>query len=258
MDPVPNNTAAVEVEPWMPPKHLLWRSGRTYSIEEGREALVLCFRHLLGDAACDRELQSGGFGVLIKNDPSRPFSESTLRNGLDYLKQRAGSSCDPKVILRSMYRLKFVLNNLGTKGGLAASSVVEDGPGKVYMIACENDIATAREGAMRMSQEIGFSLTQSTSMATAVSELSRNILHYAGEGRISLNCINKGEKRGLKIRATDSGPGIENIEEVLSGNYVSRTGMGLGLLGTKRLLDDFSVDTTPGNGTKVTGIKYVR
>ena len=126
------------------------------------------------------------------------------------------------------------------------------------MIACENDIATAREAAMKMAQRMGFSLTHSTSIATAVSELARNILHYANDGRILLSSVNDGEKEGMKIHAVDSGPGIANIDEVLSGDFVSKTGMGLGLLGTKRLLDEFMVDTAPGMGTKVTGIKYGR
>lgn len=255
MDQITNNISATESESWKLPKHLCWKEGRTYSLEEAREALVGCFRHLLGTTMCNQELQSGGFGALIKNNPSRQFAESTILDGFEHLKQRASISCDPKLVLRSIFRLNFVINNLE---GKKESAQVEQGPGKVYMIACENDIAIARDAAMRMAKKIGFSLTHGTSIATAVSELARNILRYAEEGRVALYIIKKEGQVGLKIYATDEGPGIPNINEILSGNYVSKTGMGLGMIGTKRLLDHFSVETSEGNGTRVMGIKYVR
>jgi serine/threonine-protein kinase RsbT len=125
-------------------------------------------------------------------------------------------------------------------------------------ISAENDIAVARESAMRMAQACGFTLADSTSVATAVSELARNILHYAMEGRIMLSRVKENGRTGMKVIAVDSGPGISNLEEVLSGEYTSKTGMGLGLLGTKRLMDQFQVDSTAANGTKVTAIKYGR
>jgi len=125
-------------------------------------------------------------------------------------------------------------------------------------ITTENDISVARDAAMRMAQECKFTLADSTSMATAVSELARNILHYAMEGTIVLSRVSESGRNGIKVTAVDSGPGIENIDEILSGGYTSKTGMGLGLLGTKRLMDQFQVDSTAGNGTKVTAIKYGR
>ena len=125
-------------------------------------------------------------------------------------------------------------------------------------ISAENDISIARDAAMRMAQACNFSLADSTSMATAVSELARNILHYAMEGKIMLSRVNEKGRHGVKVTAIDSGPGIRNLDEILSGSYTSKTGMGLGLVGTKRLMDQFQVDSTPGNGTRVTAIKYGR
>ena len=123
-------------------------------------------------------------------------------------------------------------------------------------IATEADISIARDAAMRMALASEFTLADSTSLATAVSELARNILHYAMEGTIVLSRVNDKGRKGVKVTATDSGPGISNLDEILSGGYVSKTGMGLGLLGTKRLMDQFDVQSTVGSGTKVTAVKY--
>jgi serine/threonine-protein kinase RsbT len=122
----------------------------------------------------------------------------------------------------------------------------------------ENDISVARDAAMRMAQSSGFTLADSTSVATAVSELARNILHYASAGKIVLSRVSENGRRGMKIMAIDSGPGIANLDEILSGSYTSRTGMGLGLLGTKRLMDRFQVDSSSASGTRVTAVKYGR
>jgi serine/threonine-protein kinase RsbT len=135
----------------------------------------------------------------------------------------------------------------------AARAAVRD---EHLTIATEADISVARDAAMRMAQSAGFTLADSTSVATAVSELARNILHYAAEGSVSLSRVSDRGRQGMKITATDSGPGISNLDEILAGDYVSKTGMGLGLRGTKRLMDQFDVESTVGNGTKVTAVKY--
>jgi serine/threonine-protein kinase RsbT len=127
-----------------------------------------------------------------------------------------------------------------------------------HAITTENDIAVARDAAMRLAQSTGFSLADSTSVATAVSELARNILHYANAGKIVLSRLSEGGRSGVRVTATDSGPGIGNLDDILSGNYTSKTGMGLGLLGTKRLMDHFKIDSMVGNGTKITAVKYGR
>ena len=126
---------------------------------------------------------------------------------------------------------------------------------KIYT---ENDMSIARDAAMRMAQSCEFTMAASTSLATAVSELARNILHYAMEGTIILSRITEKGRRGIKVTALDNGPGIANIDEILAGGYASKTGMGLGLIGTKRLMDYFQVDSAPGKGTRVTAIKYGR
>lgn len=136
---------------------------------------------------------------------------------------------------------------------------VEITPGEeAVAITDEKDVSIACDAAARMARTLGFSSTDTTSVATAVTELARNILRYATIGKIILTSVTGAGRVGIKITAVDSGPGISDLENILSGNYQSASGLGLGLLGAKRLLDDFHVDTTAGSGTTVTGVKYGR
>jgi serine/threonine-protein kinase RsbT len=113
----------------------------------------------------------------------------------------------------------------------------------------EVDIVRARGRARGFAQTVGFGSTDQTKIATAVSEVSRNIFVYAHEGTVRL--LPLVGKRGLRIEARDKGPGIVGLDTILSGEYNSRTGMGLGLRGCKRLMDRFQVETTQGKGTVV-------
>jgi serine/threonine-protein kinase RsbT len=103
-----------------------------------------------------------------------------------------------------------------------------------------------------------FSATDCVRLATAASELARNIYMYAREGEVRLEL--REDDRGVlfTVLATDRGPGIANVAEVLSGRYVSRTGLGRGLSGARKLLDDLEVDSAPGKGTTVRGWKRSR
>ena len=121
----------------------------------------------------------------------------------------------------------------------------------------ELDIVRARTAARDFADSIGFRFTDQTRIATAVSELSRNIYSYAKTGTISLSRIETATKKGIGIIATDDGPGIPNVERILKGDYVSRTGMGCGLVGCKRLMDNFHVQTAAGRGTRVSLEKYL-
>ncbi len=120
----------------------------------------------------------------------------------------------------------------------------------------ESDIVLARGSAAAMCRRLGFPKTAEVKVATSVSELSRNIIQYGGGGEVSITPL-KGDVSGVEIVATDFGPGIPNLEDILAGNYQSRQGMGMGLRGTKNLMDFFEVETGPGKGTRVTVRKYL-
>ncbi|MBW2533183.1 MAG: ATP-binding protein, partial [Deltaproteobacteria bacterium] len=109
----------------------------------------------------------------------------------------------------------------------------------------ERDIVTARNSGRALCAEVGFGMTDQVKVATAISELARNIVLYAGSGRIELREITA-DAKGIEIVARDDGPGIDNLDVVLAGAHRSKKGLGLGLLGTKRLMDYFDVETGPG------------
>ncbi|MEZ4379748.1 MAG: anti-sigma regulatory factor [Nannocystaceae bacterium] len=117
-------------------------------------------------------------------------------------------------------------------------------------IVDESHIVEARTKARSMAAEIGFGRTQQVKVATVVSELARNIYHYAGTGVIAARRID-GARPGVVIEARDEGPGIADVESILAGAYRSRTGLGLGLIGCKNLSDELTIDTAPGEGTRV-------
>jgi signal transduction histidine kinase len=119
----------------------------------------------------------------------------------------------------------------------------------------EADVVLARQRARQLAHLLGFDRQDQTRVATAVSELARNAYDYAGGGRVRFELDAEGEGTGrrqsLVARVIDAGPGIANLDAVLSGRYVSRTGMGVGLAGTRRLVDRFRVETAAGAGTTV-------
>lgn len=123
-------------------------------------------------------------------------------------------------------------------------------------ISQETSIVDARLQARSFARELGFDRTDQARITTAVSELARNIYSYAGQGRIVLSVLNAPRPQ-LLIVATDAGPGIPNLAEILGGNYRSRTGMGLGILACKRLMDEFSITSTPEQGTSVRLAKFI-
>jgi len=120
-----------------------------------------------------------------------------------------------------------------------------------FAIKDEADIVEARTACRQMCARLGFSTTGQTKAATAVSELARNIFQYAGRGRILLCCLG-GEPPVLEIVAADQGPGIADVAAVLGGGYRSRTGLGQGLRGVRRLMDTFEIASAHGQGTTVT------
>lgn len=124
-------------------------------------------------------------------------------------------------------------------------------------IKVEGDIVRARGAGREMCRDLGLSEINQVKVATAISELARNIFHYAQTGNIALRRLGA-PRAGIEIIATDQGPGIPDLKLVLSGNYKSRTGMGKGLLGARRLVDFFEVESGPEKGTRVVLRKYAR
>ena len=117
----------------------------------------------------------------------------------------------------------------------------------------ERDVVTARQRARQLGHLIGFAPQDQARIATATSEVARNALRYAGGGRCEF--VLRDRPAALLVRVTDRGPGIGNLEEILDGRYQSATGMGLGLIGTRRLMDEFEVESRAGAGTSVTFVK---
>lgn len=127
-------------------------------------------------------------------------------------------------------------------------------------ISQDKDIVTARQRGRAMASKIGFSSTDQISIATAISELSRNIVEYAREGEIHLSVVRAQDngQAGIQIIARDNGPGISDVGLAMKDGYSTSRSLGLGLPGTKRLMDEFEIDSRPGKGTRVTIRKWLR
>jgi len=124
-------------------------------------------------------------------------------------------------------------------------------------IRSDSDIVMVRQQARALAKELGFSASDLTLIATALSELARNIVEYAQQGEIILSQIKQGELRGLVIVARDSGPGIADIERAMLDGYSTGKGLGLGLPGAKRLMDEFEITSCVGQGTTIKATKWV-
>lgn len=126
-------------------------------------------------------------------------------------------------------------------------------------ITTDADVVTARQEARRMGGTLGFTSTDLTLLATAISEVARNITAYAGEGEVMLRVVRDANGReGIEVVATDEGPGIANVELALQDGYSTGPGLGLGLPGARRLVDEFELRTAPGQGTTVRLVKWGR
>jgi signal transduction histidine kinase/DNA-binding response OmpR family regulator len=121
----------------------------------------------------------------------------------------------------------------------------------------EHDVVLARQRARQVAALLGFDLQDQTRISTAISELVRNVFQYARAGSVEFSLNGSAESPMLSIRVQDEGPGIRNLESILNGRYVSRTGMGLGILGAKRLMDTFSIESEVGQGTIVLAGKSI-
>ncbi|HKV60734.1 MAG TPA: anti-sigma regulatory factor [Candidatus Acidoferrum sp.] len=123
-------------------------------------------------------------------------------------------------------------------------------------INSDQDIVSARQKGRVMANDLGFSSGDATLIATAISELARNIVSYARQGQITLKMVNGLNRRGIAIIASDDGPGIADIRQALRDGYSTSGSLGLGLPGVRRLMDDFEITSQPGRGTIVTVKKW--
>lgn len=123
----------------------------------------------------------------------------------------------------------------------------------------EDSIIVVRQSARELARSLGFGGLDQSRIATAVSELARNVVRYAtgGKGEARMRALIAG-KRGLEIVISDDGPGIADIEQALGQGFTSGRGLGLGLPGTRRLMDEMDIDSGPGRGTMVTVRKWQR
>jgi serine/threonine-protein kinase RsbT len=139
-----------------------------------------------------------------------------------------------------------------------ADSVARVLSSKVMPIACEDDIVLVRRQARTLAQERGFDAFAVAAVTTAASELARNALTHGNGGRATLEVLMDGARGGVRMRFEDEGPGISQLDRALAGGYSTASSLGLGLSGSRRLVDEFDVVTKPGSGTTVVVTKWAR
>ena len=127
----------------------------------------------------------------------------------------------------------------------------------VIDVNTSDDIVIARQAGHELARQLGFSLTDVTMIATAISEIARNITSYAGRGEVRVGVQYRDGKQALVVRAEDDGPGIVDIERALEDGYSTGRGLGLGLPGARRLMDRLVVESAPGKGTIVEMWKWI-
>lgn len=123
-------------------------------------------------------------------------------------------------------------------------------------INADQDIVLARQKGRALASELGFAAGDATLIATAISELARNIVSYARQGQIVLRALNTGSRKGLQIVASDRGPGIPDVRQALRDGFSTSGSLGMGLPGVRRLMDEFEITSQPGQGTTVAVKKW--
>ena len=121
----------------------------------------------------------------------------------------------------------------------------------VYPIRSSDDVVRVRQHVRARAIEIGLSIVDQTKIVTAASELARNTLDYGGGGDVRIEIVDSGARRGVRLSFEDQGPGIPDIDKALTDHFTTGGGLGLGLGGAKRLSNEFTIDSTPGVGTRI-------
>jgi serine/threonine-protein kinase RsbT len=127
-----------------------------------------------------------------------------------------------------------------------------------FRITSENDIVMARKVVRDAATALGFGLTDVTRIVTAASELTRNIYHYARSGVMRWRSLNQAAKVGLELTFEDNGPGIPDIDKAMEAGFSTGKGLGMGLPGSKRLMDEMTIESTVGKGTTVVVRKWLK
>jgi serine/threonine-protein kinase RsbT len=123
-------------------------------------------------------------------------------------------------------------------------------------IQSAEDVVGVRQAVRQRAVDLGFNLVDQTKIVTAASELARNTLQYGGGGTVTLEAIEETGRRGLRLIFEDRGPGITNIELAMKDGYSTGGGLGLGLSGARRLSNEFHIDSRPGEGTRITIVRW--
>lgn len=127
-----------------------------------------------------------------------------------------------------------------------------------FRIETVHDVSGARRKALMLALDMGFQTADATKIAVVISELGRNIVSYAGKGTITvLSQTADGSRKYIKIIADDKGPGIKNLNQVLDGGFTTSGGMGLGVSGSRKLMDEFNIRTGDNEGTTITAVKWL-
>ncbi len=127
---------------------------------------------------------------------------------------------------------------------------------EVLPLKSSNDVVMARQKVRQWAIELRFSLVDQTKLVTAASELARNTLNYGLGGEMTIEVITAGVRSGLRLTFEDHGPGIPDIEQALKDGFTSGSGMGLGLGGSRRLVNEFEIESEVGKGTRVTVVRW--
>lgn len=125
-----------------------------------------------------------------------------------------------------------------------------------YAIRSEQDVVLGRQAVRKLAQECGLRLVDQTKLVTAVSELARNAVIYGGGGDMDWTIVEEGARKGVQLVFRDTGPGIPDLKQAMTDGWTSGNGLGLGLAGAKRLVDQFEIQSAPGQGTRVTITKW--
>ena len=129
---------------------------------------------------------------------------------------------------------------------------------KCVPVASDDDLVAARREGRILAEQLGYSTSEATLVATAIAELARNIVSYARRGEIQVSLVHNGTKRGISIVARDEGPGILDINLAMREGYSTSGGLGIGLPGVRRIMDEFDIASDVGRGTTITITKWKR
>ncbi len=194
------------------------------------------------DATCSARPLTGDTKIA----PSAPTRKRHRRHSI-----RGGLS--PDSTGRSAHNLRPRAPRSSPRNGKLADV---NEPECTVPINSERDIVLARQKGRALAFELGFSVGNATLIATTISELARNIVSYAGKGQIAMSAVRNSDRTGITIVASDSGPGIADLTLALREGFSTSGGLGMGLPGARRLMDEFDVNSQPGRGTIITVTKW--